>query len=293
MRLACIHTHTNFCDGHDDVETFCKAACEKGLKSLGFSAHAPVLSKTGLHSDWHLPDEKLEEYLDSVRAAKKRWEGKLPVYLGLEVDFISGIMGPTDREYGEMNLDYIIASVHYVVPPKGEPFTVDGPIEEVIQGINEGFGRDQMGFVEAYLDAEIAMIRSGGFEVLGHPDLIKINNYRLKGGGKKMFSEDSDFYREKTALIARLMAEKGLTVELNTGGLNRDRIDECYPSVSFLKLFRENGVPIVINADAHRAKDLGGNYEEALKSMRAAGYTETVLFEGRVDGKAVWSCQKL
>jgi histidinol phosphatase-like PHP family hydrolase len=40
----------------------------------------------------------------------------------------------------------------------------------------------------------------------------------------------------------------------------------------------------VINADAHRAKDLDGHYEEARKTMLAAGYTETGLFEGRENG---------
>ena len=131
MRLACIHTHTTFCDGLDDIETFCRIAFQKGLSSLGFSAHAPISAKTGFRTDWHLPDDRLDEYLDSVREAKKRWEGKLPVYLGMEVDYIEGLIGPKD--YQGINLDYIIASVHYILPPKGEPFTVDGPTEEVIQ----------------------------------------------------------------------------------------------------------------------------------------------------------------
>ena len=99
MHFACIHTHTIFDDGADDIESCCRVAYEKGLVSLGFSAHAPVTKKTGFRTDWHLSDERLEEYIDCVRAAKKRWEGKLPVYLGFEVDFIDGLMGPADRDY--------------------------------------------------------------------------------------------------------------------------------------------------------------------------------------------------
>ena len=112
MNLACIHTHTNFCDGEDDVETFCRMAQKKKLSSLGFSAHAPVTIKTGFITDWHLKDARLNEYLDCIREAKKRWEGKLTIYLGFEVDFIEGIIGPSDSDYREMGLDYIIASVH-------------------------------------------------------------------------------------------------------------------------------------------------------------------------------------
>jgi histidinol-phosphatase (PHP family) len=288
ISLACIHTHTVFCDGKDDIETFCRTAYEKGLQSLGFSAHAPVFAKTGLRTAWHLPDERPGEYLDSVRSAKKRWEGRLPVYLGLEVDFIPGITGPADKDYREMGLDYIIASVHYVLPPRGKPFTVDGPPEEVEQGIKEGFGGDPMGMVESYLDSEEAMIRTGGFDVLGHPDLVKLHNK-----DNKFFNPKSDFYLKRIAALSALLAEAGVPSELNTGGINRDKISECYPSVDFLKHFRSQNVPIVINADAHRAAELDGHYEDARKIMLEAGYTETVIFEGRVEGKAVWKSEKL
>jgi histidinol-phosphatase (PHP family) len=288
MSLACIHTHTIFCDGKDDIETFCRVAYEKGLDSIGFSAHAPIFKKTGLRTEWHLKDERLEEYLNNVRSAKKHWEGKLPVYLGMEADFIPGITGPADKEYRKMGLDYIIASVHYVLPPKGEPFTVDGPLKEVEQGIKDGFGGNPMGMVESYFDSEEAMIRAGGFDVLGHPDLVKLHN-----NGNRYFNPQSDFYLKRIAALAALLAESGVPSELNTGGINRDKISECYPSLDFLKCFRKQNVPIVINADAHNAKDLDGNYEEARKALLEAGYTDTALFGGRTDGKAVWKSEKL
>jgi histidinol-phosphatase (PHP family) len=283
VRLACIHTHTTFCDGKDDVETCCRVAYNKGLLSLGFSAHAPVTRKTGFLSEWHLRDEKLEQYLETVRAAQKRWMGKLPVFLGLEVDFVSGIMGPADSDYKKMDLDFIIGSVHYTVPPKGEPFTVDDSAENVARGIKEAYGGDPLGMVEAYWNAEEAMIRAGGFDLLGHPDVVKKNNSVLK-----LFSEDESFYHSKTRTVAALTAEAGIPAEVNTGGLNRGKIKDCYPSRGFLKLFRENGVPMVINSDAHRADDLDGHYEDARKAMLDAGYTETIIFEGRRDGKPVW-----
>jgi histidinol-phosphatase (PHP family) len=88
-------------------------------------------------------------------------------------------------------------------------------------------------------------------------------------------------------------ARGGITVEVNTGGLNRKKVDDTYPSVSFLRLFRENQAPAIITADAHQAEDLDGHYGEARKALLAAGYTETVLFEGRRGGKAVWKTEEL
>jgi len=293
MRFSCIHTHTSFCDGNDDVETLCRVAQEKGLNSLGFSAHAPVLKKTGLRGTWHLGEERLGEYIEAVRAAKKRWEGKLPVYLGLEVDFIPGLMGPADRDYREMNLDYIIGAVHYVVPARGELFTVDDSAEIVDRGIKESYGGDPLGMVEAYWDSQEAMIRAGGFDVLAHPDLIKKNNSIPGSNENRMFSEDENSYKEKTASIAALMAQAGIVAEVNTGGMNRGKTKNCYPSPGFLKLLCAQGVPAVINADAHRAEHLDGHYEEARQFLLAAGYTETLLFGGRENGRAVWRKEKL
>jgi histidinol-phosphatase (PHP family) len=202
-------------------------------------------------------------------------------------------MGPADKDYLELGLDYIIGSVHFIFPPRGEPFTVDDSAETVYRGIKEGFGGDPGGMLEAYLDSEEAMIRAGGFDLLGHPDLVKVNKSGLKNLGCELALEDDDYYRSKTASLAGLLAEMSVPAELNTGGLNRGRIKECYPSSSFLKLFRERNVPIVINADAHRAEDLDGHYTEAREALLSAGYIETLIFQGRKNGRAVWKSTRL
>ncbi|MDR3148293.1 MAG: histidinol-phosphatase [Treponema sp.] len=288
--LSCLHTHTLFCDGTDDVETYCRRAWEKGLSSLGFSAHAPIIKKTGIPTDWNLPEDRLEAYLDAVREARRRWEGKLPVYLGLEVDYIDGLMGPADGDYRDLGLDYCIGSVHFLVPPHAAPFTVDGSREELERGLVEGYGGDGEALMHAYWDNVAAMIRSGGFEILGHADLIKKNNH-----APPFFDPVGPGYFRRIEEIAALAGAtpSGLVVELNTGGMNRGRLTEPYPSPAMLGLFRARGLPIIINADAHRAEDLDGHYGEALDLMRQAGYTTTVLFAGRAGGRPRWITVKL
>ena len=288
MPLGCIHTHTVFCDGSDDIETCCRTAYEKGLACIGFSAHAPLTSKTGITTSWNLPDEKLPEYIEGVLDAKIHWEGKLPVYLGLEVDFIEGLMGPADADYREMDLDFVIGSVHFVIPPNGMLFTVDDTPENVYAGISKGFDGDPMAMVEAYYHSVAAMILAGGFDLLGHADVVRKNN-----AGDRLFPEDDDFYLDQIIILAGLMAEAGVPAEVNTGGMIRGSVKDCYPSIDLLTLFRENGVPMVINADAHKAQDLDGCYDAAKKTMLSAGYTESLIFKGRKDGKAVWENEKL
>ncbi|MDR3343566.1 MAG: histidinol-phosphatase [Treponema sp.] len=287
MQYSCLHTHTIFCDGHDDIETICRSAYGKGLFAIGFSAHAPIHKKTGFQSDWHLRDDRLEEYLDAVNTARRRWEGRLQVFLGLEVDYIPGLMGPADQDLHELGLDYSIGSVHYVVPPRGKPFTVDDAPKEFETGIREGFAGDGTALMEAYWDTVEAMIRAGGFDILGHVDLVKKNTPQ-----GQWFSLEGAPYCRRIAGVAGLIAEtvtgSPWVVEVNTGGLNRVITQDTYPSLPFLRLLNEKQVPVIITADAHRAADVDGHYQTARETLLAAGYAHAVLFGGRKGGLPVW-----
>jgi histidinol-phosphatase (PHP family) len=277
--------HTVFCDGQDEVETYCRTAWEKGFASLGFSAHAPVRAKTGIVTDWHLNEDRFAAYLKAVRDARQRWAGKLPVYLGLEVDYIRGLMGPADPDYRDMGLDYVIGSVHYVFPPDGgAPFAVDAPQEAFDRDVRGRFNGDGESLMEAYWDALDGMIRAGGFDILGHIDLVKKNNQE-----GQWFSIAGERYLEKVRSIVDALARSGVMVEVNTGGLNRGKTKDTYPSREILSLLRERNVPVTITADAHRAPDLGGHYDTALQTLLEAGYTNVYLFEG----KGKWSIEAL
>jgi len=158
---VCLHTHTDFCDGEGGVEDFCRAAYDKKIPAIGFSAHAPLPAGRGLTSTWHLPEARLGEYVTAVRDAGRRWAGRLRVYLGLEIDYIDGVMGPGDARFRDLGLDYVIGAVHYVIPPAAKnPFTVDGPLEEVADGVRDGFGGDGEAMADAYWDAVEALLRA-------------------------------------------------------------------------------------------------------------------------------------
>ncbi|MDR2495190.1 MAG: histidinol-phosphatase [Spirochaetaceae bacterium] len=263
-----MHTHTVFCDGHDDIETFCRVAGDRNFAALGFSAHAPIRRKTGFASDWHLEEDRLGEYMDAVRAARRRWEGKLAVFLGLEVDYVEGLVGPADRDIRELDLDYRIGSVHYLVPPAGEPFTVDGSPAEYARGLAEGFGGDEDALAAAYWGAVCAMIRAGGFDILGHIDLIKKNARPREPGARLLRLIDE---------AADLLGRAGIVAEVNTGGMIRYGIPEPYPGLSILRTLKARGVPVTVTADAHRAEHLGGHYETARDILLEAGYDHALI----------------
>jgi histidinol-phosphatase (PHP family) len=285
--FSSMHNHTVFCDGKDDVETMCRAAYEKKLYSIGFSSHAPIFNKTGIKADWVMSDDKLNEYVSEVNSAKQRWQGKINVFLGLEVDYIKGLRSAVDDDITAVNSDYLIGSVHYIVPPNGsEPFTVDGPEEEFTGGLKNGFGGDALSLMNCYYDAQAEMITLGGFDILGHADIIRKNSE-----GKNLWPQEKEIIRQKE--IARLAGEKGITAEVNTGGINRGGFNDVYPSVSFLKILRENNVPVIITADAHCTQHVDGNYNIALQRIIYAGFTEHVIFFGKNNENIKWHREKI
>jgi histidinol-phosphatase (PHP family) len=288
VTYSCLHTHTDFCDGKDGVEAMCRAAFEKGLSAIGFSAHAPAEHAVG-RTIWHLPQERLPGYLDAVRSAKQRWAGKIDIYLGLEVDYIKGRMGPADRVYRELGLDYIIGSVHYIFPPGGgEPFTVDSPKDEFEHDLRAYLDGDGEALSAVYWETEAEMIRAGGFDILGHLDLIKKNN-----PGDRWFSTAAPPYMEKSAALIPLIAAAGRVVEVNTGGMNRGLFDEPDPSLRLLSLLCGAGVPVIITADAHETAHLDGHYREAREALLKAGYRRASVFKGRQAGQPVWKNEEI
>jgi histidinol-phosphatase (PHP family) len=296
MVYSCLHTHTELCDGSGTVEEYCAAAYQKKLVSLGFSAHAPLAKKIGFATDWHLRDDDIEKYCALVRDAKKKWQGKLAVYLGLEVDYIKNYTGPADSDIKDLNLDYTIGSVHCVLPEGAKIdwaeqyihtkklLCVDGSAEDLEALVLHGWNGDAFALVDSYWDALLEMCEAGGFDILGHCDLIKRNNAVCK-----YFSEDDSRYIRRIEELAAALEGSGIIVEVNTGGINRGTINECYPSLNILKIFRKKNIPVMINADAHQCSHLGGHYDTARRVLLEAGYRNIKLFGGKAEGNALWS----
>jgi histidinol-phosphatase (PHP family) len=153
---------------------------------------------------------------------------------------------------------------------------VDDSAEEFERNMERHFPGDGEGMAETYWDAVEEMIALGGFDILGHLDLAMKNNQ-----DGRYFAPKGERYRNRIARVAALAARSGAVAELNTGGLNRGRTREPYPSPELLRLLRLEGARITITADAHEPAHLGGHYDLARRLLAEAGYTETVEFEGK------------
>ena len=286
-QFCSIHTHTIFCDGKDDIETMCRTAYERNLCAIGFSAHAPIEKQIKSESTWNLKDDKVHKYTAEVLAARERWQGKIDVYLGFEADYIKNRRSPLDSDITALNLDYIIGSVHYLFPENGAKFfTVDGSKDEFEAGLRDGFNGDAAALMHRYYDAQAEMIEKGGFDILGHADLLKKNCQ-----GKNYWKEEEEIARQRE--IAQKAAQAGIIIEVNTGGINRKKTNDVYPSLTFLRIIKEFNIPVIITADAHRADQINGSYEIAVNTLKLADFKEHLIFAGKKSGKAFWKKENL
>ena len=162
----------------------------------------------------------------------------------------------------------------------------DISLEELEKGLNDGFNRNGEALMHCYYDAVAEMIAMGGFDILGHVDVIKKNCTN-----RSFWPAENEFCRQQE--ITNAVRGKLIAVEVNTGGINRKKINDVYPSLPFLRLLCEYDIPVIITADAHRAQDLDGNYDKALQAIINAGYKEHVLYNGKNNENTIWKKVKI
>jgi histidinol-phosphatase (PHP family) len=276
------HTHCDFCDGTTSAAAMADAAQKAGFSVLGFTSHAPLPFSTA----WNMDPDDMTDYVRTIRGLAATHAPALEILAGLEVDYIEGLCGPADGRFSAFKLDYTIGSTHFVTPSgvpatvistppscldqRGEPtfgFTVDEPEADFDRHLEEFYAGDSMQMVADYYTALTACIRTGGFDILGHFDLIRKNNH-----GQSKFSEDSALYREAAMQAVEALRGTEIIVEVNTGAMTRGYTTSPYPALWILKELKTRGVPICVNADAHAPSHLLIHREAALRLASEAGY---------------------
>lgn len=270
--LTNYHTHCRLDDGSGRVEEYAERALALGLDALGFSCHAPL----PFPQDWVLSAENLSVYLREIGDLKTRYSKKIEIYLGLEVDFVRGIIGPRDPSLAAHRLDYVIGSVHFVDGAEaGNHYAVDATDEMFREAIEEAFGGDARALVREYYRNLREMVSEQTPDIVGHFDVVKKNNT-----GGRYFDENERWYHDEVMKTLEVIAASGTIVEVNTGGLARKRTDAPYPSPWIIPECHRLGIPMNVNSDAHSPEHLTHWFDEARELLRDAGYREQLVLLG-------------
>jgi histidinol-phosphatase (PHP family) len=253
--IADYHNHTNWSpDGKGTMEEYIAKAQERGISEIGFSDHM-LVQKFRCYP--RMTPESMPEYVRSFLDVRER--SKLPVKLGIEMDFIPGDAEAVRDFISKYPFDYVIGSVHLIG---------DWEFEDQDR-VQEYLKRDIMQVYEDYFSLVKQLCKTGFFNILAHPDLIKIRG----------FKPNRDFSALLTD-VAETMAEADVCAEINMRGLTRP-CKEIYPSEHFLRILHANDVQITFGSDAHEPEELGRYLDEGIHLAKKVGYTSAIVFDHR------------
>jgi histidinol-phosphatase (PHP family) len=243
-----------------NAERYRTVASERGIGELGVAEHvyrfreALTVWDHPFWREWAVDD--LDDYCAFVRE-------ETDLRLGIEADFLPGREDRLANLLEAREWDYVVGSVHLL-----EGYAVDMEGEWDVWRRGDSAER----LWKRYFQTVAESARSGLFDVIAHPDLVK-----MWGGGRPVPDTDLRRYYE---LLVEACLDAGVAVELSTAGL-RKPVGELYPAQPMLELVAEAGVPVALSSDAHTPQDLGAGYDRALAALEAAGIGEIAVFERR------------
>jgi histidinol-phosphatase (PHP family) len=242
-----------------NAERYREAADERGVGVLGVSEHVHRFRQA--LSVWDHPFwvanavDDLDGYCAFVR-------DETDLLLGIEADYVFGREDRMANLLDERDWDYVIGSVHFL---QDRALDMRGDWDVWRSADPDKVWR-------RYFETLGEAARTGMFDVLAHPDLVKV-----WGGDAPV--PDGDL-RRFYDLAMDGIAESDVAIEVSTAGL-RKPVGEIYPAPAFLEMCLEAGRPVALSSDAHVPADLAFRYDEAVELLESFGVTELATFERR------------
>jgi histidinol-phosphatase (PHP family) len=246
-----------------NADHYREAAEERGIAELGIAEHIHrfVQSLEIWTHPWYRywATDDVDEYVEFLRGAGLK--------AGIEADYLPGREDRVQNMLEGREWDYVVGSVHFLadeaVDVHGEPDWENWDIWR---------SADPEKVWARYFETLGEAARTGMFDILAHPDLVKV-------WGGQVPVPDGDL-RRFYELAMDGIAESDAAIEVSTAGL-RKPVAEIYPAPAFLSMCLEAGRPVALSSDAHRAEQLGFEYERALELLDDLGVRELAVFEGR------------
>ena len=243
----------------DNAGRYRETATERGIGELGVAEHLHRFAQAldvWRHPFWQREAvDDLDAYCEFVR-------GQTTLKLGIEADFVPGREDRMANLLDARDWDYVIGSVHFLTD---EAIDMSGDWD-----VWRSADPDKVW--SRYFDLLGEAARTGMYDVLAHPDLVKV-------WGAERPLPDGDLRRFYDRAMEGI-AESDVAIEVSTAGL-RKPVEEIYPARAFLEMCVEAGRPVSLSSDAHRPEHLGHEYERALELLDSVGVSEVAVFERR------------
>ena len=240
------HTHTSRCNHADGADAeYAAAAFEAGLKTLGFSDHAPQIGfPDGTYSWYRMKPEETAEYVSSVRRLADEYKGKMNIYCGFELEYYPEMFDATIDFLRPYAPDYVILGQHFIHNEHDGIYSADNLTCEQFL---------------IYCDQVCTAIKTGRYTYLAHPDLV-------------FPPDDREKYLFGMEKICKAAKEEDIPLEYNLLGLAGKR---AYPTKRFFELAAEHGNKVILGLDAHTPTAFAWDehVNTAINTLKSLGIT--------------------
>ena len=262
---ADFHVHSNCSlDSSEPMANSIEAAIRLGLSAICFTDHLDLIradtpgKRFGAESlaNW-------ERSYAEIAKNRARFGNQIEILHGMELG--EGVQDPTFAKTATSlpGLDFVLGSIHALTGVQ-DFYLLDYPDYDTCFSL-----------AESYVDETIRLASYGFFDVLAHIGIV--NRYMVRAGQRIDFL----LFEEKLRHLFKLLIESGRGIELNTSGL-RQGTGVTFPDLPVLALYQDCGGEIVtIGSDAHRATDVGRNFDHACALLKSAGFAYQTIFRER------------
>lgn len=228
--LSNYHTHTKRCKhAKGDDEEYVMHALEAGIKSLGFSDHAPMPFPDGYVSYYKMENSEATEYVSSIRALRDKYKEKINIRVGLEAEYYPENFDASVKYWRELGIEYIILGQHFALAPEWDDarhpsFSPSGN-EELL----------------SYTDLCCEALKTGKFTYFAHPDVLGYTG------------TDARLYERCVTRLVQTANDTETPLEVNLLGLRTDR---HYPNERFWEIASKYRPKVIFGVDAHSPEQL-------------------------------------
>ncbi len=267
MKLYDQHLHSRHSvDSQADPTANVEAALARGLAGLTFTEHFDTHP-----DDWETCLYDHESYSATIERLREHFGDAIFIGKGIEVcyqpdrmDFILDFL--EGRQF-----DMVMLSVHYFGAR---------PIHVRENWVGLGAADGTRRYLETVLEAvrfceELLRTHGRVFDVLAHLDLVKRYTVRFLGR-----SEVSQFGGLLDEILGACIAAD-LVPEINTSTWRQGLAEPMPGADAAARYVRLGGAGMSLGSDAHRAEDIGADFDRAVAMLRAAGLQHVPVFQKR------------
>ncbi|MCL2024978.1 MAG: histidinol-phosphatase HisJ family protein [Coriobacteriia bacterium] len=264
--LVDCHMHTQLC-GHatGTLAQMVRAVADSGLIGAVMTEHLPLKPELDPDGIYAMRGDIDEQYVEQLRRIRGEWGG-VGVVIGVEADWIASDPEWTRESVHDARakgVEVVLGSVHFL-----DGWAFDDP-----DMMTEWDNRDVQAVWDEYFTQWCAAARSGLFEVMSHPDLVKKFGHIVDNA--------LDYYDE----AARVAAETGVLCEVSTAGW-RKPVNELYPHETMIELLIQRGVGLTMASDAHNPSEVAYRFDDCAQVLYQLGARQ-IAYPQR-EGRVTW-----